>query len=148
MTFVPDHDGGDTNFGGSVSVDIQVTVDRWFSPTGVGVSALVKISCVENGGDNTSASTFKMTNLYTPDAGYSVDKLVIASNTTDHHYVHGNNPSDIDSFDMGGEGPVRRLEIEGLNGGDGGAGGRNRVKITFNPIRMIVIQQGNCVPPS
>lgn len=148
LTIVPDHTTGDTNFGSGTAIDVSVTADRWFGSTGVGISALIKVNFKETGGDHTAASTFQVVNIYTPDPGFDVEQLVIGRNTTEHHYTHTNVASNIDSFETGGEGPVRRMVFEGLNGGNGGAGGKSKVTLTFNPLRMVVTQKGNCVSPS
>jgi hypothetical protein len=147
LTVVPEHTGGDTNFGGNIDVNASIATDRWFAPTGVGVSAVINIKLRENGGDHTAASTFQLVNLYTPDPGWDVEQLTLGQKTTDFHYTHTDTPSNIDSFDTGGQGPVQHLDFEGLNSGDGGAGSKSKVTITFNPLRMVVTQHGNCVSP-
>lgn len=147
ISFVPEHTGGDTNFGGNIAVDSTIAVDRWFASTGVGVSAVINVKLRENGGDHTAASTFQLVNLYTPDPGWDVEQLTIGQKTTEFHYTHTDTPSNIDSFDTGGQGPVMHLDFEGLNSGDGGAGSKAKVTITFNPLRMVVTQHGNCVSP-
>jgi len=145
LTIVPQNTHGDTNYGGNgPNVDVQVTADRWFGSTGVGISALVKADFAETGGDGSHASAFELRNIYTPDPGFDVDQLIIGNHQTIWHYTHTDNPGNIDSFDTGGDGPVSHLTFEGLNKGDAASA---RVTITFNPLRMVLIQHGNCVSP-
>ncbi|HEX7589175.1 MAG TPA: hypothetical protein VF478_12730, partial [Anaerolineae bacterium] len=147
LTIIPDHDVGDANFGGNgPQVNVSVTVDRWFASTGVGVSAVIRTDFAENGGDHTHASKFTFMSLYTPPQGWYVDQLTLGQKTSTWSYLHSDNKADIDSFDLGGEGPVLHLDFESLNKGDV-AGSQSRVTITFNPLRMVITQQGNCVSP-
>lgn len=95
--------------------------------------------------DWTTASGTKLyPSVYTPDPGWRIDK-VIGSVISSHSYTDSNHTED--RFPLGSGGPVKQLVYVGDTKGKE-AGTRTKVTVYYNPVRLVLVQDKNCVSES
>jgi hypothetical protein len=141
VTFMPPHTKGDRDFSGN-GPTVNLTVVLVVNPQSV--SAYVFMRAKETKSDWTTAEGSKTFPLNTPDSGWRIDR-VVGNLSAAHRYTDGNH--EVDSFDLGSGGPVKRLEFVGDRKGDE-AGTQTKVDITFNVLRVELTQTADCVPDS
>jgi hypothetical protein len=143
ITYVPPHTGGDRDFYGH-GPRIAATA-QWFHD-GTTVKVRIAMSAEEvGGGDATRATGTQVWDLYRAPAGYRIDHLDRASLRSERTYTDTTVDRD-DDFPEGSGGPVSRWVFVGDTRGEE-AGTRTRVTAHFNPLRVVLVQTGGCVPP-
>lgn len=141
VTFVPPHTRGDTEFDGhGPNVQSRISLHKNNSS----LTASVYMKAVETKKDWTTAEGSKTFPLFTVDPGWRVENIIGPTLTT-HSYTDSNHTNDV--FNLGTGGPVNRLVYVGDTSGKE-AGTRTRVDVSFNPIRLELVESGNCVAAS
>jgi hypothetical protein len=138
VTFTPPHTRGNADFSGNgprvaASVTLVVTPQE--------LRARVYMRARETKHDWTTAEGTREFPLFVPDPGWRIER-VVGNQASTHSYTDSDHA--IDSFDLGSGGPVRRLEVTGDTRGSE-AGTRTQVEVTFNPLRVELVQTADCV---
>jgi hypothetical protein len=139
VTFMPPHTRGDKDFNGH-GPKVNVTVTLLTTPQEI--TARVFMRARETKDDWTTAEGSKVFTLFSPDPGWRIDS-VVASQSASHSYTDGNH--ELDSFDLGSGGLVKRMEFVGDKDGDE-AGTRTKVDVSLNDLRVQLTKMADCVP--
>ena len=140
--YVPPHTAGDKEFWGrGPSIGASVTLYN----AGSHVDAEIQMSATETGGGDTTASGSERFTIYTAPPGTKVQYIV--GGTVDQFAGYVDVDWELDTFERGTGGPVKRYEFLGDTHGDdleeGDLG--TSVKVTFNRIDLQLIEIGDCV---
>jgi len=141
VTWAPPRVRGDRDFGGHgprVTVVISLLVEPHL------LRASVYMRAKETKSDWTTAEGIKNFDLFRPDSGWRIDR-VVGEMTATHSYLDGDH--ELDNFELGAGGPVKGLLYVGDMPGDE-AGTRTQVEVTFNELRIEVTKTVDCVPDS
>ena len=138
VDFLPPKTRGDREFNGN-GPDVTVSVE--LVHTDEAMSALVTMTAKETKKDWTTASGSKIFPLYTVDPGWRIQQIVGAVNS-DLRYRDNDHEEDTYS----GSGPVATYIFRG-DGEGKDAGVHTKVNISFNQVRVELIQDRDCVSP-
>jgi hypothetical protein len=108
------------------------------------VEAKITMQARESKSDYTTANGTTARTIYTPDPGEVVEDIVGPLADSMSYTDSGHN---VDAFDRGTSGPVRRFEFVGDTDGEE-AGTRTKVTVHFNSLRVVVTEKDNCVSPT
>ena len=142
ITFVPPHVGkGDKDFAGhgpkvTAFVKLIVRPDT--------LRAQVYMHAIETKKDWTVAMGYKEFDLYNPEPGWRIDR-VVGPATSPCSYIDSNH--DTDFFDLGSGGPAKRFAFVGDTDGDE-AGTRTKMDVDFNRLQIEETEIANCVSAS
>lgn len=122
--------------------NVFVSVD-WINKS-TKIECQIYMRASETNGYDSLAYGEKITTVFTPDPGWKIDQIIGATHTK-MFYTDTNDNLDI--FDMGSGGPVRKFEIMGDGPGDD-IERHTGVTVYFNSLRVVLKQTGNCISPS
>ncbi len=140
LTYTPLHTRGDKEYDGH-GPDISSRVE-WVN-RGSRVDVTTYMKARETKSDWTTAEGSQTITYYTPPSGWTVNKIVGETVTTDAFTDsdHAEN-----SRGMGPGGPVKTFIYRGDHGGSE-AGSYTGMDVFFNPLHVELKQVGNCVAP-
>ena len=141
VSFNPGKTRGDADFGGH-GPDVWVRVDVNTSPDQV--QATIRMRAAETKKDWTTSEGEETVTIYRADPNWRIQSL-IGESASEFSYQDDDHSED--RFELGSGGPASRFIIVGDTEGDD-AGSDTGVTVKFNPLRLQVVQQGNCVAPS
>jgi len=139
ITYVPPHIRGDADFYGH-GPNVNASVNLLVTPQNL--SASVYMSATEVGGDGTTAAGSQVYPLYTPDPGWAI-KDVVGSKQSAITYTD-NTVDVLDTFSRPAGEPVQTFTFVGDTTGDE-AGTRTNVKVDFNQLKLVLVQNTGCV---
>lgn len=139
ITFVPPYAGrGDKDFyghGPNVSAYVRLITQPDI------LKARVYMRAIETKSNWTEATGTKEFDLYNPEPGWRIDR-VVGPATTSYNYTDSNH--EIDFFNLGSGGPAKRFAFVGDTDGDE-AGTRTKIDVDFNRLQIEETEIANCV---
>jgi hypothetical protein len=141
MSYMPPKVNSDTEFNGN-GPEVWVTLN--LENTGSSILAHLYMRAKETKSNWTEAAGIKTSEISLPflEAGYRINSII--SPTSDSLYYVDNN-TDPDNF--ASTSAVNNFYVVG-DTDHGDAGEATMVTVTFNPIKLSLIQTGNCVDPN
>jgi len=140
IDYIPPHTKGDSDFAGhGPHVTAQVSLSNFSSH----ITANIQMTAVETDSDYTTATGSMSKEIFAPDPGWRVEKI-LGTPTANFSYTDTNTTPD--TFQIGGDSPVSTFTFVGDTDGDE-AGTRTKVTVAFNTLRLLEVQTGNCVSP-
>ncbi|MCI0579339.1 MAG: hypothetical protein L0332_19355 [Chloroflexi bacterium] len=138
ISYLPPHTRGDREYSGNGP---RVTASVELVYTDTSVNAVVTMTAEETKSDWTTASGSETFTLYTPDPGFKIQQIVGEVNSS-FNYIDSDHEDDV----FAGSGPVASYTFSGDDEGSD-AGVHTAVTMTFNQIRVELIEDKNCVSP-
>jgi hypothetical protein len=139
ITYTPPHTRGDAEFKGH-GPDIRTSIEFEVHPKHL--DARILMNAKETKSDWTTASGVKLyPSIFVPNPGWKIDKII--GNTASTHNYRDSNTT-VDRFQLGSGGPAKELLYVGDTNGKE-AGSRTKVTVHFNPVRIMLVQDANCV---
>ena len=139
--YVPPHTAGDKEFWGrGPRIGASVTLYS----VGSHVDAEIQMSATETGGGDTEASGSDRFRIYTAPPATNVQHII--GSPVDQFPGYVDTDWELDTFERGIGGPVRRYEFYGDTSGNDVEEGEfgTSVKVTFNRIDLQLIEIGDC----